>query len=71
MAYDKEAMDQAAFMARRELLDRLASDDGTDIVRGVQVLSVWLEKYYRIAGYRRLCRFLIQELLPKMEAGEF
>ncbi len=71
MGYDKEVMDQAASLARRELLQRLTSDDGTDIVRGVHVLSVWLKKHYRTAGYRRLCRFLIQELLPKMEAGEF
>ncbi len=65
----KPEMDQAAKLAGQELLDMLANGDGTE--RGAYVLIVWLAKHYRTAGYRRLCRFLINDLLPRMEAGEF
>ncbi len=65
----KQAMDDAAKVAAKELLEMLDARDGTE--RGAYVVVNWLAKHYRAAGYRRLGRFLVNELLPRMDSGEF
>lgn len=67
---NKEEMDQAAQQAKGELLDRLSDMDPQE-AQGAYAVMAWFDRNYRTAGWRRLGRFIVNEVLPKIDSGEF
>lgn len=61
MPTTQQKMDDAAEEARIKLQDLIGS--GEDNMNDVSVLIVaaWIKKYYLTAGYKRLCKVLMQE----------
>lgn len=62
-------MDRAAELAANDLLQRIDSL-GEESGPGVMLVAQWFEHHYRTAGYKRLSRYLFEQVLPRMESGE-
>lgn len=60
---DSEKMDEAAATALKELDEWLVAHPKD--VNGATWLMAWIEKHYKAAGYKRLCRQLIAHLKVK------
>lgn len=61
MAFNPEAMDHAADLAKadlRELLKQLPAEQR----KGAAAVFRWLRDHYKTAGYKRLCRFIVFDL---------
>jgi hypothetical protein len=48
-------MDDAAKIARQELMDEVIAKAGN-----VKDVANWVKKYYLTVGYKRLCRILLE-----------
>ena len=61
MTTAQQKMDDAADEARTKLQDLIGSgeDDMNDV--SVLVVAAWIKKHYLTAGYKRLCKVLMEE----------
>jgi len=58
--FDTQAMDEARDDAVSEFRRLLANLEPAER-EGARLVAEWLAAWYRLAGYKRLCRFLIFE----------
>ena len=58
MAFDRAAMDEAGQQAHAELA-KIRAGLTPEQETGVRVIIGWLQRNYRTAGYKRLCRPLV------------
>lgn len=63
----RDEMDQAAVEAGQDLKNRLERL-GTEQAEGAYTVMNWFGKWYGRAGYKRLGRFIINEVLPHFSA---